>query len=449
MQVKKFEAASIIEALQKVKIEMGPDAIILSSQEAKKTLGSAQKYIVVAAVSEGQLRKKEWAEKKLGSVFDSKVKNQSAHKQKQFIESVYNGAEKKSIDKNRIVTRTPYIDIGDSQEITALPAEEAKAPSLSSAQRVQQAVRDAFRTSLDSELLNNKQKTKKEIPQTLVQEVITKKPPELAVPVAKMLERLKECGVGAEICQKLQQQIMQEIAPHLDRKAIVDSWFAKWILNHTYVSEEATLAQVEIFIGPHGSGKTTSLLKLASHSIVQEQKEVAIITTDLQKVGAVEQLKVYSRILNVPLIVVRKPSDLNQKIQELSHFDKILIDTQGMSLANMEELEMMQSFSRIDTLKKKRIHLVLSALSKSTDLGALLKRFRVSQFNDLIVTSIDQTTQHGILINIQDKVQSPFHSFGIGSDIVDGFEFASKERVLDLVFRLTKTIGDKSNESRI
>ncbi len=452
MQVKKFEAASIIEALQKVKIELGPDAIILSTQEMKRSLGSPQKYTVVAAVSEGQLRKKEMAEKKMGSFFDSKVKNQSAHKQKQFIESVYKGVEKKAIDKNRVFTQTPYIDIIDSQDSSKPQNSVATPEPVSSAKRVKQAVRDAFRTSLDSELLTENQRnalTRSAPPLTSMTAPTVIKTPELPEPVSKMIQRLKACGVAPELCQQLLSMIQQEIGPHLGRKAIVDSWFAKWILNHTSVCEKDSQHAIEVFVGPHGSGKTTSLLKLASHYIVQEQKDVAIITTDLQKVGAVEQLRVFSRILNVPLYVVRNVRDLNQKIQELSSCDKILIDTQGMNLGNMEELEVMQSLSQVDSIRNKRIHLVVSALAKSSDLGALLKRFRVSQFNDLIVTNIDQTTQHGILINIQDKVQSPFHSFGIGSDIVDGFEFASKERVLDLVFRLTKTIGDKSNDSRI
>ena len=47
------------------------------------------------------------------------------------------------------------------------------------------------------------------------------------------------------------------------------------------------------------------------------------------------------------------------------------------------------------------------------------------------------------------KMQKPFHSFGIGSDIVDGFEIASRERVLDLIFKLTTKIGERAHDSRI
>ena len=113
MQVKKYEASSILEALQLVKKDLGPDAIILSSQETKKSLPGAKKFTVVAAVSEHHLKKKELAEKKLGEIFETKVTHQSANKQKLFIDSIYGDLERKQQKKEFKITQTPYINIGE------------------------------------------------------------------------------------------------------------------------------------------------------------------------------------------------------------------------------------------------------------------------------------------------------------------------------------------------
>ena len=59
-------------------------------------------------------------------------------------------------------------------------------------------------------------------------------------------------------------------------------------------------------------------------------------------------------------------------------------------------------------------------------------------FDDVIFTSLDETTHHGLIFNFQEKFERPLHSFGIGSAIPEDFEPATKERVVDLIFKITK-----------
>lgn len=450
MQVKKYEASSVIEALQEVKRELGPDAIIISTQEAKRSLPGSKKFVVVAAVPDHQLKKKELAEKKLGDVYSSKVINQSAQKQKMFIENVYRGLEKKHEARNRTITQTPYIDIDETEAPVTPTVTESAPATMESPQtnvaRVKAAAKEAFKSSLQSDFFKTEEPPVQQIAQ--FNPAHPQKPPQVAGPLASMVKRLKACGVSAQICDDLVKIAERELEGQMHRRAIVDSWFAKWILSQTAVAE-ASPAKVEFFVGPHGAGKTSSLVKMATHFVMNENKSVAVITTDLNKVGAVEQLRVYSRILNVPVYVVRNLAQLHEKIDEFSQYDKVLIDTPGISLSNIEELDFMRGIAQVAQSFSSQVHLVLSALTKEKDLGGILKRFRVAETKDLIVTNIDQTSQHGILVNIQQKSPLPFHSFGIGSDIVDGFEMATRERVLDLVFKLTKQTGDKLNGSRI
>lgn len=465
MQVKKFEASSVVEALHQVKRDLGPDAIILSTQETKKSITGQKMFTVVAAVTDSQFKKKEMAQQKLGAIFDERVQPQSAVRQKAFIENVYHGVERAHQKRNQVITQTPYIDIDDGQSEAPMAAQApTQAPNQMSAPqapvettanltRVKQAARDAFKSSLNSEFFKKEKKTEDSalLPDHMLKAIAQSKnigplAPEMIV---SMIQRLNQCGVSNEICDHLQDLAIRELGANSNRKAVVDAWFAKWILNRVKVAEAQDSSQVEFFVGPHGAGKTSALVKLATHHVINEQKSVAIITCDLNKVGGVEQLRVFSRILNAPVYVAQNVQDIEAQLGQLQGYDKVFIDTPGISLSNMQELDFMRSVAQCNTSLKKRTHLVISALTKANDLGGVLKRFRVAEFDDLVVTNIDQTSQHGVLLNIQEKIDMPFHSFGIGSDIVDGFEFASRERVLDLIFKLTKRSGDRANDSRI
>ncbi|MCB0377414.1 MAG: hypothetical protein KDD33_02890 [Bdellovibrionales bacterium] len=442
MQVKKYEASSVLEALKEIKSDLGPDAIILSTQEAKSIPGMPKKFIVVAAVSETQLKKKEIAQKQLGDIYDKKVSLRSAHQQKMVIDNVIKNVENKIAQKKRTITSTPYIEINDGE---ALPTQASEVASASQgSQRVRQAARDAFKTSLSSQFFADQSA---QLNHRRLQNMATEKKREVTAPtIDSVIRRLKTCGVENTLIDHIVHQIKRELGANVQRQALVDSWLAKWILAHTEVTEAMTGETLEIFVGPQGMGKTTALVKVAAHYTINEQKSVAIISTDLSKVGAVEQLRVYGRILNIPVYVASSEWDLQEKIQQLGHeYSSLLVDTPGISLGNIYELDFIRNLTSVETHKIKRIHLVLSALAKASDIGSIIKRYEVAQFDDVIVSNIDQTTQHGILLNMGQKMKMPFHSFGLGSDVIDGFEFATKERVLDLIFKLTKVNGEKGH----
>jgi flagellar biosynthesis protein FlhF len=83
-------------------------------------------------------------------------------------------------------------------------------------------------------------------------------------------------------------------------------------------------------------------------------------------------------------------------------------------------------------------HLVLSCLAKDTDLTEIGKRYRAAGFQDVIFTGLDESNQQGTVYNFMKRFQIPLHSFGIGTRVPEDFEMATKERVLDLIFKITK-----------
>ena len=80
-----------------------------------------------------------------------------------------------------------------------------------------------------------------------------------------------------------------------------------------------------------------------------------------------------------------------------------------------------------------RAHLVISATSKDQDAIELGKRFSTIGFDDVIFTALDESFQHGVLLNFQDSIGKPFYSFGIGPRVPEDYESATKERIIDLL----------------
>ena len=162
MQVKKFTAETIVQALQDVKRDLGPDAIILSTKEERRSMGRQPHYTVVAAVSDNQLLRKQVTEKTLGQ-FTEKFAGRSAIQQKQIISSVVDKISEKQRYKNPQVTTRRYADIAENESVSS-EAEDvatvAQEPGRDGEARVKNAVREAFKSSLSSQFLPFQKKEK-------------------------------------------------------------------------------------------------------------------------------------------------------------------------------------------------------------------------------------------------------------------------------------------------
>ncbi len=251
-----------------------------------------------------------------------------------------------------------------------------------------------------------------------------------------MYQKLSETGVATDLAVEILKAAEKEIDPlQAKKKPIIDAWVARWFLNNT--KTQATQGRLHLFVGGAGSGKTTSLIKMAAQLVVKEKKTVAILSTDSTKVGAVDQMKIYCQILNVPFAVIRNKQDWEWVFSQLRNIDHILVDFPGSQLKEIEEIQHLKSLLPPEGFAP-ITHLCVSATSKDGDADEIARRYKVAEPNDLIFTNLDQSVQHGIIYNMQRRTGLPLHSFGIGNRIPEDFEPASKERVLDLIFKLTK-----------
>jgi flagellar biosynthesis GTPase FlhF len=255
-----------------------------------------------------------------------------------------------------------------------------------------------------------------------------------------MYQKLSEAGIATDLIVEILKAAEKEIDPlQAKKKPIIDAWVARWFLTNTKTipTSPTTAGRLHLFVGGTGSGKTTSLIKMAAQLVVKEKKTVAILSTDSTKVGAVDQMKIYCQILNVPFAVIRNKQDWEWVFSQLRNIDHILVDFPGTQLREIEEIHHLKSLLPPEGYAP-ITHLCVSATSKDGDADELARRYKVAEPNDLIFTNLDQSVQHGIIYNLQRRTGLMLHSFGIGNRIPEDFEAASKERVLDLIFKLTK-----------
>ncbi len=176
----------------------------------------------------------------------------------------------------------------------------------------------------------------------------------------EMMRRLSQQHGSAEqlnpAVQRFEQRLLeQEVEPHLVQELIAqvleDAVISAAELSETFVKQSlqrqllamlrmegsksiAADTRIAHFVGPTGVGKTTTIAKLAAEQVLKHHRKVGFITSDTYRIAAVEQLKTYATILNVPLEVVFSPSDLTKAFDNLKDCDLIFMDTAGRNFRN-------------------------------------------------------------------------------------------------------------------
>lgn len=253
-------------------------------------------------------------------------------------------------------------------------------------------------------------------------------------------QRLLEAGVESELAAEILMRASQEIDPmNAKKRPIVEAWVAKWFLQNISICERPLASRWHVFAGPAGSGKTSQLVKTAAQLVIRQKKRIAIVSTDTSKVGAVDQLKIYCQILNVPFAVIRDKSEWAWLETQLTGVDHILVDTPGLALRDVEEIQQIRAIlpPALATTESSAVHLCLAASMKESDALEAIRRFRIVGPTDLALTGLDLSVQHGVIATVQLRSGLPLHSFGLGARVPEDFEFATKERVLDLIFKLS------------
>ncbi|MGE5027790.1 MAG: flagellar biosynthesis protein FlhF [Betaproteobacteria bacterium] len=165
---------------------------------------------------------------------------------------------------------------------------------------------------------------------------------------------------------------------------------------------------VYALVGPTGVGKTTTVAKLAARCALKHgPASLALITTDTYRIGAHEQLRIYGKILNVPVYVIKDESDLQFTLSELQNKHLILIDTVGMSQRDRRLSEQVALLSGAGRSIKRL--LLLSANGQGSTLDDVVRSYQVEGMGGCIMTKIDEAISIGPALDVIIRHKLPLH----------------------------------------
>lgn len=194
------------------------------------------------------------------------------------------------------------------------------------------------------------------------------------------------------------------------------------------ITYEKKIIQV---VGPTGVGKTTTLAKLAAVCTLHDNKKVAFITADTYRIAAIEQLKTYARILDVPIEVAYNRNDYQAAIAKFQEYDLIFVDTAGRNFRDKHYVEELNKTINFD--EQVETYLVLSLTAKSNDILAIYEQFQHIPINSLIFTKIDETREYGSILNVLLRYGIGIAYLTNGQDVPDDLLAPSAEVISNLL----------------
>ncbi len=384
MKIKRFTAPTLKEAVEQMKKELGSDAIILESRKVKKdsnlSTPAKKEMEILAAVDEG-----------INS--DKKKPEQDISSRKESNFGGYNDMKIKSSNYFRL-QEIDYI---------RLELEEIK----STMAKIADFLRYRNLPSLPENLL-------------------------------LVLKQLLDCEVEEELAKNLVQEIQMSLkgSDYDDLRLILRKLINKisGMLKTIPVNEGAnSAARIIAFVGPTGVGKTTTIAKLATLAKLVEGKDVAIISADTFRIAAVQQLKTFANIAEIPFEVVYSPNDIKNAVARFAGVNQIFIDTTGRS--QRDEKNLGEIGNMLSSVEPGEVHLVLSVTTKYKDILEILEKFKRVFINRIIFTKLDETTSLGTILNVAEKIRKPISYITYGQNVPEDVEKADSKKIAKMIVR--------------
>lgn len=204
---------------------------------------------------------------------------------------------------------------------------------------------------------------------------------------ALLLGEMLAAGFSGGLARRLVQEMPTDVSQEECRK-----WLTAAVNRRlrTLASEADFIDRGGVYalVGPTGVGKTTTTAKLAARCVVRHGAEqLALVTTDSYRIGAHEQLRIYGRILGVPVFVVRDGADLQRTLDGLREKHMVLIDTGGMSQRDRMVTDQATMLTRSGEVNRL---LLLNASSRGDTLDEVVRAYGGDDLAGCILTKIDE-----------------------------------------------------------
>ncbi|MGP1359301.1 flagellar biosynthesis protein FlhF [Campylobacter sp.] len=259
-------------------------------------------------------------------------------------------------------------------------------------------------------------------------------PPEFA----SIYKLAKQSGMKEEHLEAIMQTTLENLPVSMkSNPTAVKRYFYSLLRNMLPCRKELSdkKQRIMMLVGPTGVGKTTTLAKLAARFAYGNEKryKTGIITLDTYRIGAVEQLFQYAKMMKLPILDVIEVEDFKNAIKQLNYCDVILIDTTGNSQYDKEKLERLDKFLKHSGAKID-VNLVLSAGSKVEDLMEIYNGFSFLDIDTLIITKFDETKIFGNVFSLIYETNTPVSYFSVGQEVPDDLVEAKSEFLVECVF---------------
>jgi flagellar biosynthesis protein FlhF len=266
---------------------------------------------------------------------------------------------------------------------------------------------------------------------------------------------LIEAQVAEELARELVERIRAEIGPQgVCEPLLVREKLAAYIESMLPVcgpirldSSAAGVPTLIALVGPTGVGKTTTIAKLAANLSLRENRRVGLITIDTYRIAAVDQLRTYAQIIDVPLEVVMTPAQMRAALDRLRGCDVILIDTAGRSQNDAIRINELRCY--LDQARPHEIHLVLSSTSSPAVLHQAIERFSEIGVDRLIFTKLDEAIGFGVILSCLARAKLGLSYVTTGQDVPDDIEVGRSRRLAELIVQggAERDCGDRACSS--
>jgi len=377
MVIKKYLVKDMNEALTRIRYEMGKDAIIISQRKVRKPGFSGYfkpKMVEVTAALE-----------------NNKIDKNSKYKKNDDIdinESI-NSIKKLMKDKTKELNKSSD---NQKEEITINPAS------------IDDNIKDEVKEIKDllNKVIKNTAKEKEE---------------------DEVVSYLRDIDVE----EALLEDLLRKEYDSLDK---FKEDFKELIKEDVKISTEGLYGKV-VLVGPTGVGKTTTIAKLAGRLALIDKKKVGLITIDTYRIGAVDQLRTYAEIMNIPFKVVITLKEMESAVDDLKDCDIILIDTTGRSSKNTMQISELRAFTQ--KIVPDCTMLVISGTTKNRDIDTILNGYSELNYEKLIITKLDETSTYGSIYNISKKSSKPIAYITTGQNVPDDIKSPSFEEIEKLI----------------
>ncbi|MBF0226116.1 MAG: flagellar biosynthesis protein FlhF [Desulfobacterales bacterium] len=245
--------------------------------------------------------------------------------------------------------------------------------------------------------------------------------------------------VKSGISEKRSQQFVKKGIEGLNSKTSDPKALSKNVIKEIILSFSVTnpfepnseKRYIAAFTGPTGVGKTTTIAKIAAELCIKQKRSVGLISIDSYRIGAVEQLKTYAAIMGIPCLAAFSSQDLQLAAKKLQNKEIILIDTAGHSHLDNER---MNELGRImDANLSISNHLLLSTTIRDSDMKDASENFSILKPKTYIFTKIDETKKRGCIIDQVLDLKMPISFITNGQKVPEDIMPATKNNVLKII----------------